>query len=157
MSQWLHWVEISKLLAYWYQKNKFHKWFFHCNSNLMEMWFFSQASCREVITMKFCTWHDSCAAVTCAKFCSDMIPFDQVTSKPIFHRIWIRIENHSWNEPQVHSVFYTQPSILYPKRKPRMTDCLMMYCYYYMFVAATLNHVLIVAGNVWGITDDPVA
>ena len=40
--------------------------------------------------MKFCAWHDSCAVVACAKFCSEMIPYYGVTSKP-------NLENCSWN------------------------------------------------------------
>ena len=49
----------------------------------------SHPSCSEVIAIKFCTWHDSCIVVACAKFCSDMIPYNGVTLKPIFHQIWI--------------------------------------------------------------------
>ena len=38
-----------------------------------------------MIVAKYCTWHDSCAVVACAKHCSDMIPYNGVTLKPIFH------------------------------------------------------------------------
>ena len=62
----------------WRRYNKdqepFHEWFSHRNSNLMEISFCSDPSYSIVLTMKFCTWHDSCTAVACAKFCSDMIP-----------------------------------------------------------------------------------
>ena len=70
----------------------FHEWFFHHNSNLMEILFCSHPSCNEVIAMKFCTGHDSCAVVGCAKFCSDMMSYNGVTLKPIFHPIWITME-----------------------------------------------------------------
>ena len=40
----------------------------------------------------FCTWHDSCAVIACAKFHSDIIPYNGVTVKLIFHRIRIMME-----------------------------------------------------------------
>ena len=43
--------------------------------------------CSEVITMKFCTWHESCAVVAHAKFCNDMVPYCRIILKPIFHQI----------------------------------------------------------------------
>ena len=45
---------------------------------------FSHPKCVEVIAMKFCTWHDSCA-----KFCSDIIPYNGDTLKLFFHLMWI--------------------------------------------------------------------
>ena len=63
----------------------FHEWFFHWNSNLKENSFWSHPSCGEVIAMKFCTGHDSCAVLACAKFCSNIIPYNGVTFK-IFHQ-----------------------------------------------------------------------
>ena len=39
--------------------------------------------------MKFCTWHDSCAVMICAKFCSDMVFCNGFTLKPVFCRSWI--------------------------------------------------------------------
>ena len=59
------------------------------------------AKCNAVIARKFCTWHDSCTVVACAKFCSDMNPCNGVTLKPSFHRIWITMENRSWNGPLI--------------------------------------------------------
>ena len=47
-------------------------------------------SCKQVLIMKFCAWHGSCTVVACAKFCSEMIPYYGVTSKP-------NLENCSWN------------------------------------------------------------
>ena len=52
----------------------------------------SGPSCSVGIAMKFCTWHDSCAVMACAKFSSDMMPYNGVTLKPIFHQIWIMME-----------------------------------------------------------------
>ena len=49
----------------------FHKQFFHCNSNSMEISFQSHLNCVEMITMKFCTWHDSHVVMVDAKCCSD--------------------------------------------------------------------------------------
>ena len=46
----------------------------------------------EVITFELHTWHNSCADMACAKFCSDMVPYNAVTLKPIFHGIWITME-----------------------------------------------------------------
>ena len=37
--------------------------FFHCNSNSTEISFCSHLSSKEVMTMKFCTWHNSCAVI----------------------------------------------------------------------------------------------
>ena len=55
----------------------------------MEISFCSHLSYSKVIfAMKFCTWHDSCAVVECAKFCSDMMLYDGVTLKRISRRIW---------------------------------------------------------------------
>ena len=39
----------------------FHQGFFHCISNSMEISLCFRSSYNEVIAMKFCTWHNSCA------------------------------------------------------------------------------------------------
>ena len=72
--------------------DRFQELFFHRNSNSMEILFCSHPNCSEVIAMKFCTWHDSCVVMTCAKFCRDMILYNGVTMKRIFHWIWIMME-----------------------------------------------------------------
>ena len=41
-----------------------------------------------IVKWSLCTWHDSCAVVASAKFCSHMIPYNWVTLKPI----WIMME-----------------------------------------------------------------
>ena len=46
--------------------------------------------------MKLCTWHDSCTVISCAKFCRDFIPYNGVTSKLIFHGIWVNDEKKSF-------------------------------------------------------------
>ena len=53
----------------------FHEWFFYRISNLMDISLCSHPSCRKVIAMKFCTWHNS-----------------GVTTKPVIHRISIAME-----------------------------------------------------------------
>ena len=63
----------------------FHEQFFCHNSNLLEISLCLHPRCSEVITMKFCTCHDSTAVMACAKFCSDMIPSSGVTLKSTFH------------------------------------------------------------------------
>ena len=50
----------------------FHERYFHCNSDSMEISFCSYPSCKEMIAMKFCTWHDSFADMACAKFCNNI-------------------------------------------------------------------------------------
>ena len=55
-------------------------WKFHFHSHL---------DSNTVITAKFCTWHDSCAVVTCAKICCGLIASNGITARRSFHRIWI--------------------------------------------------------------------
>ena len=102
----------------------FHERVFHCISNMMEIWFCSHRSCSQVMARNFCTWHDSYAVVACAKFCSDMIPYNGVTLKPIFHWIWIRSKICSWNRPQCSDdetwlklTCNSRPNLKYLKRK----------------------------------------
>ena len=65
---------------------------FHRNSNLTEISLCSHPRWGRVITMKFCTWHDSCNVMAHRKFCSDTISYNGFTSKVIFHLIWITLE-----------------------------------------------------------------
>ena len=67
-------------------RGPFHR-FFHHNSNSIKISFCSHPCCSEVIAMKFCTWHDSCAVMPCAKFSSDTMPYNGVKLKPIFHQM----------------------------------------------------------------------
>ena len=46
----------------------------------------------EVIVTKFCTWHGSFAAMVCAKFCSDMIAYNEITIKQFSLLMWIMME-----------------------------------------------------------------
>ena len=69
------WVKISFTQS-WPQiitavRGPCHEQFFHRNSNSMENSFCSHPSYSGMITMIFCTWHDSDAVVACAKFRSD--------------------------------------------------------------------------------------
>ena len=68
-----------------------HNKFFDHNSNSIEISSCSYPSCGWVITVKFCTCHDSCTVMTCAKFHNNNIACNGVTQKLIFHQIWIKI------------------------------------------------------------------
>ena len=63
---------------------------FHRNSNSMEVSFCYHPHWRDTIAMTFNRYHDSRA---CAKFRSNIMPYDKVTLKPIFHFFWIKIED----------------------------------------------------------------
>ena len=62
---------------------------FHRNSNSMEISFNSHLHSNTVIATKCCTWHDSCAVVTCAKICCNLMASNRITARRSFHRIWI--------------------------------------------------------------------
>ena len=68
---------------------RFTNGFFHRNSNSMEISFHSHLDSNTVIATKFCTWHDSCAVVACAKICCDLMASNGITARRSFHRIWI--------------------------------------------------------------------
>ena len=51
--------------------------------------FHSHLDSNTVIATKFCTWHDSCAVVACAKICCDLMASNGVMARPSFHRIQI--------------------------------------------------------------------
>ena len=55
----------------------------------MEIPFHSHFESNRVIATKFCTWHDSCAVVACAKICRDLMASSGITARRSFHRIWI--------------------------------------------------------------------
>ena len=55
----------------------------------MEISFHSHLDSNTMIATKFCTWHDSCAVVACAKICCDLMASNGVTARRTFHRIWI--------------------------------------------------------------------
>ena len=55
----------------------------------MEIVFHSHIDSNTVIATKFCTWHDSCAVVACAKICRDRMASNGITARRSFHRIWI--------------------------------------------------------------------
>ena len=59
----------------------------------MEISFHSHLDSNTVIVTNFCTWHDSRAVVTCAKFCCDLMASNGVIARRIFHRIWITGKN----------------------------------------------------------------
>ena len=53
----------------------------------------SFVSLSPVIARKFCTWHDSCAVVACAKICCDLVASNGIMARLSFHRIWIADKN----------------------------------------------------------------
>ena len=67
----------------------FHSRFFHRNSNSMANSFHSHLDSNKVIATKFCTWHDSCAVVACAKICGNLPVSNGITARRDFHQIWI--------------------------------------------------------------------
>ena len=80
-------------LTHWQTWGSFHPMFVTQNSNSMKILFCYKSISSNHITTKFCTCHDSIAAVTCTKFCSDNSL-----------RIWMiakgRKQNHLWNGSQ---------------------------------------------------------
>ena len=100
------WFSVSQeKTTYW---GPFHKWFFHQNSKSMEILLCLHPSYDKVISTKCCTWDDSCAVVTCAKFCSDMILYNGVTLKRFSHPIWIMMEKSfmNWSPDHFQWIFY---------------------------------------------------
>ena len=61
--------------------------FFHRYSNLMTN--FTHLYCNALTASKFCTWHNSCAIVACAKICCDLMARNGITTRLISHLIWI--------------------------------------------------------------------
>ena len=99
---------------------------FHCNSNSMEISFCSHLSWSKVIAMKFSTWHNSCAVVTCAKFCSNMIYYNEDAMEIHSIELELRFKNCSWNEPQASTTwkqtifsngFYWKKTFIFWKKK----------------------------------------
>ena len=90
-------MTLGRTLEIW---DLFHEQFLHHNSNSMETSFCSHPTCGEVITMQFCTWHDSYAVMACAKFYSDMIPYNGITLKQFSIKFELRWKSCSWNGPQ---------------------------------------------------------
>ena len=81
-------------MLYWDQ-GPFHKQIFICNSNSMEI----SPCCNPItdhqIATNFCTYHDSTAVMSCAKFCGDHLVRIVLRAKQHFRRIWIVMEKTS--------------------------------------------------------------
>ena len=102
-----------------------HARFFHHNQNLMDISACSHPNLNQGIATKFCTWHDSIAVVSCAKFCSYHATMDLITTKWNFYRIWIASEKSSMecasgSDKSIHTNYaYTiignQPFLLHTK------------------------------------------
>ena len=59
--------------------------------------FYSHLDSNAVIATQFCTWHDSCAVVACAKMCCNLIASSGITARRSFHRIWNEGKIRYWN------------------------------------------------------------
>ena len=62
---------------------------FHHIANVMEISSGSHPDSDEVIAPKFCTCHNSCAVVACAKICSNFVVTNGTTAELLF--FWILI------------------------------------------------------------------
>ena len=51
---------------------------------------------NKIMAANFCTCHDSCAVVACAKICSNWIVTNRNTTKYFFHRSWILYKISVW-------------------------------------------------------------
>ena len=76
----------------------------------MEISFHSHLDPNTVIATKFCTWHDSCAVVACAKICCDLIASSGITARRSFHQIWIAGKKSLVKRAPVPVARYTPPS-----------------------------------------------
>ena len=91
-----------------HSRGPFNGRFFHHNSNSMKISFRSYPSCTKMIAMKCCPWHDSCAVVPCAIYCSDIISHNGVKLKPIFHRICITLKKIVREKGPEHNLLRSQ-------------------------------------------------
>ena len=64
--------------------------FLHRNSIPMQVPFCFHLSYSKVIASEFCTWHDNCVFVACARFCSDMVPCNGVTPDQFTNEFGLR-------------------------------------------------------------------
>ena len=96
-----HWPRPYSAIDRKWASGSLQEGFFHRNWNFMEIKFCSPLSCSKVIAIKFCTWHDSCAIMACAKFYSDIKPNNRVILKPIFTQIWMTMNYVKWTQDEV--------------------------------------------------------
>ena len=86
----------------------------------MEISFHSHLDSNTVIATKFCTWHDSCAVVACAKNCCDPMASNGVMARQSFHRIWIAGEQPlvkrapGWLHSSLRGTIYLFHMLLFP-------------------------------------------
>ena len=73
---------------------------FHRNSNSMEISFHSHLDANTVIATKFCTWHDSCAVMACAKIVAIWWPVMELWQGKVSIEYELRAKNRLWNGPQ---------------------------------------------------------
>ena len=78
----------------------FHQRWFHRNSNSVEISCCSHPCCSELIVMKLCTLHHSCAIAACAISSSDPVLYTMELHKNLFSvEFQLRWKKRSWNGP----------------------------------------------------------
>ena len=55
----------------------------------MEIALCSHPDSDQRIVTKFCTWHDSCAVVACARICCNLMASNWIIGRQTLHQIWI--------------------------------------------------------------------
>ena len=78
----------------------------------MEISLHPHLASNAVIATKFCTCHDSCVAMICAKMCCDVMSNNGITARRDFHRIWI-VDKKSSMKRTPDPVLYLSHGVLY--------------------------------------------
>ena len=107
------------VIVFLYVENKalFHWQFFH---RIQIRWKFGFTLISILIATIFCTWHDSCVVVACAKICCDLMAGNGITARRNFHRIWFagkkslvkRAPGHTTNPPSPPNVTFGSSDML---------------------------------------------
>ena len=71
----------------------FHQCFSLQDWNTMKLSFCSKTLCDNIIVTNFCTCHDICAVMACAKYCSNLTTLDWFTTKSF---CWVLIVSENW-------------------------------------------------------------
>ena len=77
---------------------------FHHKPNFRVILFWSHPSSPIVIITNFCTWHNSCAVMACAKVCCNIISRTGITPKLNFSRIWIGMDKSRVKQTPGHPI-----------------------------------------------------
>ena len=108
-----------------HERGIFYERFFHCNSNSTQHSFCSFSGFNEMIAIKFCTYHDSCAVVACANFWCDLIASNCMTVIRIFRLIWTLVYPLSFlaNKQRRNQDRQISPHIIFKTRLAREGLC----------------------------------